>query len=190
MNTFGSPAQLATFLGFDADEARCTLLLQLVSDAIRATLQQDIDQVVDDVVILTPEHDLRVAFLPQLPVTEVSLVEQGSNTTNDWRVLDPANYHWSASGVLTRRGPGARWWSDWSDHCYDLRVTYTHGYEVVPDALVAVAIAVAARMYENPIGATAEAIGGYSVSYGKVGGITFTDYENETLGRYDVARIA
>jgi hypothetical protein len=191
VSTFGTPAQLGNFLGVELsnDDERATLLLRIVSDTIRATLQQEIDQVIDDEVIIDPESDLRYAFLPQLPVTAVSRVEQGARNGDTWTLVDPADYTWYSDGTLVCDRYGMRWWGYWASRVHSLRVTYTHGYDPVPDALVAVTIAVAARLYENPLGTTQESLGAYSIAYGRMPGITFTDYEATALGMFDVARI-
>lgn len=93
-----------------------------------------------------------VIVLPELPVHEiVDVVDIDRN---------PVEWSWNGDDVLYV--PGARL----------VRVTYDHGFDEVPDDVVAVVCNVAARALAAPpetAGLTSESITNYSVGYGAVG---------------------
>lgn len=193
MPAFALPSALATFLGTDVDTARAGVLLGMVSDAIRARCQQRIDYVPGDVVTLSPESSLVSAFLPELPVVDVSAVDQ-LGQDGVWYSLGTQQYEWTPTGRLYRLTSAAGWMSSgaarWTARPRSLRVTYSHGFQEVPGDLAGVAVAVAARLYENPMGMSTTAIGGFHEQSGvRAPGIDFTDVEQDILDRYSMPRL-
>jgi hypothetical protein len=108
--------------------------------------------------------------LPQRPVNDViDLTAFG----------DPVAFEWPGGDRLIV-GPGAQY----------LMVTYDHGYDVIPDDIIAVTCNVAARALASPpedAGLVSRSITNYSESFGAVGAAgpagLFND-ERAILGRY------
>lgn len=183
---FALPEDLGSYLKqtLANDDATALLYLDAASDAVRDYLQQQVDYVADDVVVLDPEPDGSV-FLPELPVVSVTAVEVLS--ADGWVVADPLTYTVStrtgrvtaAHGYLTR----------WPNTQGSWRVTYTHGFAVVPNSLKTAALGVAARAYVSEVGVDMERLGGYQVKYA-VEAAGFSPIELAALNRFRVARVA
>lgn len=178
---------LAAFVQSTLDPADPSpaLYLSIASGMVRDYLQQDITQTVDDVVYCDPISGAYVE-LEQLPVASVSLLE----TTTDgltWTAADPATYTVSRrlGMIAAKPGCGVQWPSDPESW----RVTYTHGYETVPDTIKAVCLGVAARGFSSPVGVDMERIGQRQVKYA-LESAGFSGIELAALARYKVARIA
>lgn len=116
-------------------------------------------------------------MLPSMYVTDVASV------TEDGVLVDASLYEWSQTGQLWRAGR-------WTGHFRGLAVEFTHGYDVVPDAVRDVVIAVAKRLPVGMSGVTQESAGGVSRLYGGIlGGAaalseTFTALERTELAPY------
>lgn len=110
--------------------------------------------------------------LPQRPVTAVASV-----TLPDTGLLDPGDWEWSGVSSVIQLG------------LYEPTATveYTAGYAEVPDAVKAVALAVAARIYQNPADARTEQIDDYSVTYAAGSGGGLNAVELRILSRYRLA---
>jgi hypothetical protein len=177
--------QLAAFLQqpLESNAPDALLYLDLASNMVRDFLQQELDYTVDDVVLLDPVGT--TVFLPELPVASVSLLE--TFNAGAWTAADPASYTVNArTGVVSAlpysgvTWPGAP--ASW-------RVTYTHGFSVIPPAIIGVVLGVAARMYASPVSVDSERIGGYQVKYSSLDE-GFSAIEKAALGRYIQPRIA
>jgi len=179
--------QLGAYLKqtFATDDPSAVLYLSIASGMVRDFLQQEITAVTDDVVLLDP-IDGSFLLLPELPVTDVSLVETFDGTT--WTTADPTTYTVSKRLGMIAGKPdvGVTWPTDpetW-------RVTYDHGYATVPDAIVGVTLGVAARAYATEPGVDLERVGGYQVKYATVEADGFSPIELKALGRYMTPRVA
>lgn len=166
--TFASVSDVAAFLQIDIEEpaelAAAQRALVEATGAIRNYCRQYLTLVEDEVIALDGRGGTRL-FLPQLPVVEVALVvEDGETLTvdDDWVLGD--------YGILHRLG-GYRW----VQKVRGVVVTYSHGYEDLPDDIVSVATRAAARAYqsglraaeqEGVIGVQAKGLGDYSVQFG------------------------
>ena len=110
--------------------------------------------------------------LPQRPVTAVASV-----TLPDEGLLDSDEWEWAGVSAVVQLD------------LYESTATvvYTAGYVAVPDDVKAVALAVSARVYQNPAGARTEQIDDYSVTYaaGSDGGLNTA--ERRILRRYSMA---
>lgn len=188
MDALATPEQLGFFLQSDisnADQA-AALMLQIASGMVRDYLQQTISSVTDEVVVLDP-IDGAYVLLPELPISGVSLVETTSDNGVTWSTSLNTYYTVSTRqgiisavpncGVGYPSAPGT-----W-------RVTYSHGYAIIPDGIVGVVLGVAARAYSSPAGVDSERIGGYQVKYSMLAD-GFSVLEKATLNRYMVPRVA
>ena len=189
MVALATPAQLGSLLKetiADAD-ASALLILDIASGMVRDFLQQQLDAVTADVALLDPVNGSNgvLILLPELPVTAVTLVETFDGTV--WTTADPLTYSVSKRlgiiSVLPYTGV------QWPYLPETWRVTYSHGYTVIPMTIVGKVVGVAARAYASPAGVDMERIGGYQVKYSmETGG--FTPSEEKALARYVNPRIA
>lgn len=162
------------------DDASALFYLKSASGQVRDYLQQQVTQVTDDVIIVDPLDNLSV-FLPEMPVTAVTTVE--TLVEGVWTVMDPSTY--TASLITGQVSAVADLWPSTPG---SWRITYTHGFAEVPDGLVGVVVAVAARGYSTPVGVDNERIGQRSIKY-STRSAEFSESELATLDRYSLARV-
>jgi len=167
MGDFCAIADVSDFLQIeisDADKvASCQRAITEATAAIRNYCRQYIELVEDD------EHtfDVRPArwnlLLPEVPVVEVSsVVEDGETlTADDDYQVDNSGQIWRVS----RR---------WTAGIQIVVVTYTHGYETIPDDVIGVCTRAASRAYQAGLkaedaagvpGIASKALGDFSVSF-------------------------
>lgn len=99
-------------------DARLVQLLRAGSAAFRRQTRQHISRVVDDTVTLDADGST-VLLLPELPVVDVSAL------LVDGEPYEPAGL-WSERGILRRAGRFPQAYRS-------VQVTYTHGYDPVPE---------------------------------------------------------
>src|SRR5919106_429763 len=134
---FAEVDDLAALLGetFDATRAaQAELALDLAATAIRSVAGQTIDYVEDDEVVLVGVWEADLG-LPQRPVIDVAAVEVDGTVDTDWELV----------GSALRRSLGG-----WGGPGVSVEVTYTHGYETIPEAVRSVCLQAAARFMINP----------------------------------------
>lgn len=160
------------------DAARAEAVATDVSASIRAYTGQTITRVTDDEARLRVRS--RVLRLPQRPVAAVSSVANtsGHELAFAWDAgdtvtfgADSALYAFEVEPFRTRE-----FWVD---------VVYTHGYETIPDDIIAVACALAAKaLAQEPGGAgvTQETAGPFSRSFASPMGLGAP--ERSILDRY------
>ena len=186
MAALATPAQLGAFMQqpFADTDATALLLLDIASGMARDYLHANLDAVTADVTLLDPINGSYL-LLPELPVTAVTLVEVFDGTI--WTTADPITYSVSLRlgmvaakpglGIVWPKGPGT-----W-------RITYSHGFAVIPQTIVGVVLGAAARAYASPNGVDMERIGSYQVKYSMDAG-GFTSSEQRALAHYIQPRIA
>lgn len=152
----------------DVDKvASCQRAVSEASAAIRNYCRQYIELVEDD----EYTFDVRPArwnlLLPELPVVEVSDVVE-----DDEGLVVEDDYELGAHGQVWRVG------RRWAAGNQIVTVTYTHGYETIPDDIIVVATRAAARAYQAGLraadsdgvpGIASKALGDFSVSYASEG---------------------
>lgn len=124
-------------------------LLARASRAVRVYTGQYIEQVTDDEVTVIPDPygNLR---LPQWPVTDVASVTVNGDE------IDPTSYVWNRQGVIRQHtlnsfeinGTPIAWRTP-------VVVTYTHGYEEIPDDIIGVVADLVAGRLLSPAGSGA-----------------------------------
>jgi len=190
MTALATPAQLGAILKetIDPTDESALLILDIASGMVRDYLQVDsttgLEAVAGTVALLDPING--VLFLPELPVTAVTLLETFDGTV--WTTADPTTYTVSKrTGVIS-----ALPWTGvtWPYLPETWRVTYDHGFAVIPMSLVGVVLGVAAREWSNPGSVLdTERIGGYQVKlHMEANG--YTPLEEKALARYVNPRIA
>jgi hypothetical protein len=187
MAALATPAQLGALMQetIDPADASALLILDIASGMVRDHLQLELDASAADVVLLDPVNGF-VVFLPELPVTAVTLLETFDGTV--WTTADPTTYSVSTrTGIIT-----ALPWTGvmWPYLPETWRVTYDHGFAVLPMSILGVVLGVAAREWSNPGEVVdTERIGGYQVKlHMEANG--YTPLEEKALARYVNPRIA
>ena len=187
------PTDLGAFLRETIDplDQTALLVLDIASGMVRDHLQQQVDAVAADVVLLDPIGGNGIfIFLPELPVTAVTLVETLDSTVTPgvWTTADPLTYAVSKRiGVIAALPYTGVQWPDLPE---TVRVTYDHGFAVIPISLVGVVLGVAAREWSNPGSVVdMERIGGYQVKL-HMEATGYTPLEEKALARYVNPRIA
>lgn len=180
MAAFASTADLASYLQqtFTADEtATASLLLDLATAAVvRACRGQQISYVANDTVTLRGAYSNRLR-LPQRPVVDVTavLIEDQAVSDYEWTGKDVLYrpYGWAFQpGISTpvQAVTGAILVNP-EPRPYKVTVTYSHGYQTIPDDLRGVCVSVAARAFSNPRGLREEMIGSYREQYAGAGDV-------------------
>lgn len=174
---FATAADLAAVMQAPVDAAAADLALASASAVIRRWTRQTITRVVDDVVQLRV-IDCDALVLPQRPVESVSQVMANALVLNDWvlsgeRLLRTGGWH-RLPGTTTYPDPGL------------VQVTYTHGWDEIPDDVRGVCLDLASATLSNPAMLRQEAIDDYSRTFAAeslgLGGLS--DTHKELLGDY------
>lgn len=173
--------ELASYLQQDLDTATATLLRDLAEADVRAAVKQTLTYVHDDVATI-PVNPLSARLtLPQRPVIDVTSVKV-DGTEASWR--------WDGLDVIVAQDSWQAWVTPYPTPAppvpnpLGVVVTYSHGSDDVAYLSVArgVALAVAARKYDNPLAYSQEAIDDYSRTTTAVGS-SLTDEEVKRLRR-------
>jgi hypothetical protein len=147
--------------------ASANMALKDATAAIRNYCRQYLERVTSDVINLDSVIGTRL-FLPQLPViTVASVVEDGETLVVD------DDYQLGQYGILHRIN------HLWPAGFQIITVTYTHGFLVIPDDIVAVCTRAASRTYQAGLkaadsegvpGIASKSLGDFSVSFQSEGG--------------------
>jgi len=175
---------LYTFLGVTTGGDDFDQALELSSGKIRSEAKQTISAVVDDVVTLRGTWD-DTLYVPEIPVTGVSVVKINGVTITE------SLYTWTPDGAIEtgRAGLPVLNWPEgifgWSGHKSIVEITYSHGYDPVPDEIIGLCLELAARKLGTAPGGAiqSETIGAYSVRYGAAG-LALSADEKKMLRRY------
>lgn len=176
------------------DNASALAAIEEATALIQAHCEQQIEEVEDDEYTFDVDARQTKLFLPELPVTEVSSVVE-----NEVELDADDDYKLGRWGILHRVS------AYWYPGVQTVTVTYTHGYETIPQIVVDVCAAVAARRYQAGLqmaavdgvsGVRAMTLGDYSVQYetgsggeagttgGAASGLALTAAEKDALAAY------
>jgi hypothetical protein len=149
------------------DTDRVTRLLAWASAAVRRYCRQDLSLVTDDVAtVLSP--GTAVITMAQRPVVAVASVDVGS-VWGSWHWPAARHFTWDAFGRLERHDG-----LTWGLRHAPVTVTYTHGYDPVPDDLVALVAGKVAGFLSssgaNPGGLKSLQVGAMSETYANAAG--------------------
>ena len=185
MLPLATPAQLGAYLQqtFADTDPAALMVLSIASGAVRDHLQQQLSAVAGDV-ILTDLIDGEV-FLPEFPVTAVTLVETFNGTV--WTTAAPTTYTVSKRLGIIATVPYSG--VTWPVNPETWRITYSHGFATIPDGLMGVCLGVAARIYATQDGIDMERIGSYQVKY-QSDSEGFSPLQLKIMGRYMNPRIS
>lgn len=151
-----------------AEASQADDLLAQASALIVEETGQQIEEQVDDVLTRRGVYD-RTLRLPERPVTSVSQV------TIDGDVVDATTYYLLGDELVRSHG--------WAGPGAEVQVTYTHGYNPIPDTVKSVTLNMAARVWTNPEAVRQETYGPASLSYfgSGFGGLFLTEAETKQL---------
>lgn len=147
--------------------ASAEMALKDATAAIRNYCRQHLERVNGETVTLDSPGGVRL-FLPELPVLSVSSVVEDGETL----VVDD-DYKLGQHGILHRIG------SKWMAGIQIVEITYSHGYIIIPDDIVAVCVRAASRAYQAGLkaadsagipGIASKSLGDFSVSFQSEGG--------------------
>lgn len=187
MATFCTISDLVAFLqvAIADDSASALRAIAEASASIQNYCRQQLEEVEDDEHVFDVADGCRRLFLPELPVSAVSLVIE-----DDEELAEDDDYKLGNYGILYRIG------RPWVSGVQMVAVTYTHGYPVgdygsLPDDIVSVCVRAASRAYQAGLrgamlagvpGVSGQTIGDYSVQYsGELSG-GGTGMDGGTLG--------
>lgn len=171
MVDFATVSDIAAFLQVEistaAQIAAAERALEEASAAIRNYCRQYLERVDDETITLDGGGGTRI-FLPELPVLEVSAVTEDGTT-----LTAGSEYKLGQHGILHRMGQA------WASGIQNIVLTYSHGYAVIPDDIVAVCVRAASRAYQAGLrasdsdgisGVASKSLGDFSVAYQSEGG--------------------
>lgn len=180
---------------------------EYASDVVRGYCNQRFDYVAGDVVFIDPRPD-STAQLPQMPVLSISSVlawmPGPPSGAWAWQTLTyQQQYDWNERGLMwdTSRlypppNPVLPTWAEWPWPTWPwlpgkLQVTYTHGYQTIPDEIKAIVLRLAAQVASNPLFMQSKKVGEVSEVFGTFpGGVTLRDTDKAILDRYTVQEVS
>jgi hypothetical protein len=151
------------------------LLLQLATGAVQNAAGQDLLQVEGDTVTLMGTRD-QWFNLPQRPVTTVTAISVDGEA-----LTAGTDYKRFGARLWRRRG-----WARCHDEPSEVTVTYTHGFEGWDPKLAlarGATLVLAAKMSDNPTGATGFTIDDYSQQYAQSSAQELAEMIPENLRR-------
>lgn len=172
MADFCTQADVEAFLQVTVPAAKVASVNRAIAEAteaIRNYCHQYIERVTGETITLDCTGGTRL-FLPELPVISVASVEEDGEALVAGADED---YQLGQHGILHRVG------QEWESGIQIVEVTYTHGYDPIPDDVVAVCTRAAARAYQAGMksaemaavpGVQAKSLGDFSVQFGGEGG--------------------
>jgi hypothetical protein len=147
MSQFATADELAARLDVDFTEdegERADAHLTLASGLIQASARQVIEMVEDDELTRRGSRESSI-ILPERPVVEVSAVTLRGRDVTGW-YLDGDELVRSSGAGLRSEDPFASCGA-WGSPDSELVITYTHGYEEIPDAIKAICLECVVRVY-------------------------------------------
>lgn len=171
MADFCSIADMADFLQIEIPEAKEASAARAITEATAVIVnycRQALEQTEDDEVTLDGTGTSKL-LLPELPATAVDSVVEDDDE------LDSDEFKLGQHGILHRVGAA------WPRGVQNIVVTYTHGYETIPDDVASICVRAAARAYQAGLktddaegvpGVASMGLGDYNVAFGAEGGGT------------------
>lgn len=162
-----TPEDLASLLERDdLDAYKATMLVECGTAVVQACVGQRIVEVEDDELVLDLDECDSGPWLnlPERPVTAVASVTIGATVVTDYSLQKSKSRLWRADG-----------WRSTLVYYYDqpstVTIVYTHGLVAGHQKLQlgrSAVLSLISGVYDNPVGASREAIDDYSVAYDKL----------------------
>lgn len=167
MTQFADHTDFANRLGLTlstAEQDRADSLLTSASGVIQERMRQQIELVTDDTYTVRSSYDDRVR-LPERPVISVSsvvltLIGGAATYTppdNTW-YLDRDEIVRTA-WPLAAQYAFAGYQRGWLGPLYQMQVTYTHGFETVPELVKSICMEMVTRVWVNPGSVARQTVG-------------------------------
>lgn len=196
MTQFATNAEFAARLGITLttdEQTRADTLLALASGLIQQETRQTIEQVTDDVLAVRSVYGDRFR-LPQRPVTDISSVtltpKSGTPSTVDPLVyyLDRDELVRVTSRLILPELAFVQWSPGWLGPYWTITITYTHGFETIPEVVKTVCLEAVVRAWVNPGSVARETIGDTATVYDNMRfsptGLLLTDDEKKNLNDF------
>lgn len=190
-----------TYLGVTAGQALDPY--EYASATVRSYCGRRFDYVQDDEAIIDPRPN-RTAQLPESPVTAITSVQAYMPYGGVWgwqSLTYPGGYGWiergliwDAAAIRPTINPAIQ--TGWPEPTWpwlpgSLTVTYTHGFETIPDEITAIVLRLAAQVASNPLFMQSKKVGEDGYVYGTFpGGITLRDTDKAILDRYVIQEVS
>lgn len=193
----------------DSQVTAANRLLDMASGMVRRYTRQTITKVVDDVVTL-PGNWGNTLELPERPVRSVASVTMNGATMPNtlWKLVegnlflgtgafmpDYGSTIWGGSALWgpagSNQGPQAIG-NTWQGPTAQITVTYTHGFDEVPQDLVNEVAGMVALQLNAEVGISSEQIGQYKVQYARQGSgaMALSDETKAVLNYYRKRAVA
>lgn len=153
-------------------QGQATLAIASASAVIRKHCRQVLSLVVGDVAKLRGTWGMMLV-LPQRPVVEATAIT-GPLATPGGATPLVGPFPVQGDAIYRRFG--------WFGPHQHVTVTYTHGFDVIPDDIVAICLNLAARILDNPMSKQSESYTGHSVS--RLFPLELSRTEKELLNAY------
>ena len=176
MANFATVEDLGDFLDheFLPNDRRASLALDNATNFIKVYTGQDIEVVDNRIQVFRAETCVRVLILDQIPVRAVDALTVDTVAFTDFDVD-------LGAGIVTRNDYlGATAWTAFEK----IQVTYDSGYTVIPGALKAVCLQMAARTLAAPTSFASENIGNYGRTLARDSEGGLTTAERRVLDRF------
>jgi hypothetical protein len=143
--------------GFDPTDVSMIRALEEATSIIRRVTGQQITEVAEDEVEFRGSWG-HAFYLPQLPVTDVAQVEVRYADSTTFLEIPVGSYNWDRMGLLSlllfspvvnAASFGGTYWGGEEGV---VRVTYDHGYAVVPSDIETACLLIAGRLFRNAPG--------------------------------------
>lgn len=169
------PDELSVWLGRPANDPKLLASLRAASRRFRGAVGHEVNLVADDVVTLDG-NGRESLLLPVWPTTAVSSV-----LLDDEELVEGTDFSWSDAGMLRRLGCYL-----WPARLRCLTVTYSHGWDPVPEDVQEAVIDQARTMFVVPAGIQSKAVGGQSVTFGSTAAVGVSDQWAKAVLRHKV----
>lgn len=169
------PEELAIWLGKPVTDPKLLASLRAASRRFRGAVGHEVNLVTGDVVTLDG-NGRESLLLPVWPTTAVSSVLLDGD-----ELVEGTDFSWSDAGMLRRLGC-----YHWPDKLRCLTVTYSHGWDPVPEDIQEAVIDQARTMFTVPAGIQSKAVGGQSVTFGSTAAVGVSDQWAKAVLRHSV----
>jgi hypothetical protein len=169
------PDELSIWLGRPPNDPKLLNSLRAASRRFRGQVGHVVDLVVDDEVTLDG-NGRESLLLPVWPTTAVTSVVLDGEL-----LVEGTDYTWSDAGMLRRLGCLC-----WPDRLRCLVVTYSHGWDPIPEDIQEVVIDQARTMDTVVPGVQSRAVGGQSVTFGATASVGVSDQWSKAVTRHKI----
>lgn len=182
--TLASVDDVSTYMQDDSlDSDAVEQALAYATAIIQAATGQRLFYVQDDVQTLRWPRQPYI-ILPERPVIDVSKIEFVPASGPVQTIDDQETFNVEPDGRVTLVNPWEWRWSPSSWRGSVVRATYSHGWQVVPADLSAVAIGLAVRTLHKPTETYSEDLGNFTQPTSTAGPAQLSKIEREIVNRY------